>query len=110
MNHIMLFERTIRKIHQAARQHFYDQSGNNIAVHVDYGREVIKTFDDMIVYHHYPASVNPSNNAIILGRSGDRPETIINHYLHAVTKHQLEEHNQQEIQLANTLKPVVIND
>lgn len=108
MNCIMLSEQTIHKINQTANQRFCNQSGDNITVHVGYGREVIKTFDDTIVYHHYPTAVNPNNNVIILGRSNDRPEMIINRYLYTVAKHQIEEQNQQEMQLANTLQSVTI--
>lgn len=108
MNYIMLAERTIRQLYQVACHHFCDQSGDNIGVPVGYGREVIKTFDDKIVYHHYPTAVNPNNEVIILGESNDQPEAIIDRYLHIVTNHHLEARNLQELQLALTRKPVVI--
>lgn len=107
MNYIMLAERTIRQLYQVACHHFCDQYGDNIGVPVGYGREVIKTFDDKIVYHHYPTATNPNNEVIILGQSDDQPEAIIDRYLHAVTKHNLEERNLQELQLALTRKPAV---
>lgn len=108
MTYIMLSEQTLRQLYQVACHHFRDQSGDNIAVRVGYGREVIKTFDDKIVYHHYPTTTNPNNEVIILGESNDQPKAIIDRYLHAVTKHHLEERNLQELQLALTRKPVVI--
>lgn len=108
MKYIMLSEQTIRQLYQVACHHFCDQYGDNIGVPVGYGREVIKTFDDKIVYHHYPTAVNPNNEVIILGESNDQPEAIIDRYLTAVTKHQLEARNLQELQLAYALKPAVI--
>lgn len=109
MNYSMLSEQTLRQLYQVACHHFCDQYGDNLAVRVGYGREVIKTFDDQIVYHHYPTTVNPNNEVIILGESNDQPEAIIDRYLHAVTNHQLEARNLREMQLAYALKPAIIH-
>lgn len=91
----MVGKNKLEKIRKAVVNNFRGQDGYGYSVTVGFEREVVSTVNGEIIFNNFDHALDSADKSITLGRLGDSPDEILNHYLALVKEQHLDEENYQ---------------